>query len=76
MNKKDENQVSSDVDNVRRKLLKLGIYSVPAILLIGKVTGARASGTARGRYDGGDSVNANNNGGNVTVEPGRLFEDQ
>jgi hypothetical protein len=75
MNKPDENQASSDVDNVRRKLLKLGIYSVPAILLIGKVTGARASGTVRGKNDnGGDTVT--NGSGDVTFDLGKLFEGQ
>jgi hypothetical protein len=39
---------SSDADNARRKLLKLGVYSVPTILFLGRVTGARASGQTIG----------------------------
>lgn len=44
MDKQKIKQTSSSVDNARRKLLQLGIYSVPAILFLGKITGARASG--------------------------------
>ncbi len=31
------------VDEVRRKLLKIGMYAVPTIILLGKVPRARAS---------------------------------
>ncbi|HEX9667461.1 MAG TPA: hypothetical protein VGA95_13020 [Thermodesulfobacteriota bacterium] len=37
---KDED---TSVDSVRRRLLKIGIYSVPAIMFLGKVKVARAS---------------------------------
>ena len=32
------------VDSVRRRLLKIGIYAVPAIMLLGRVNEAKASG--------------------------------
>ena len=48
---------SSDLDNARRKLLKLGVYSVPAILFLGKVTGARASGQTIGEGSKGRDCN-------------------
>jgi hypothetical protein len=44
MDKQKIKRTSSNVDNARRKLLQLGIYSVPAILFLGKITGAKASG--------------------------------
>ncbi len=37
---KDED---TSVDSVRRRLLKIGIYSVPAVILLGRVPKARAS---------------------------------
>lgn len=40
-----ENEETSEiVDQVRRKLLKIGIYTAPTIALLGKVRGAKASG--------------------------------
>jgi len=33
----------STVNEARRKLLKIGIYSAPAVLFLGKVSGAKAS---------------------------------
>jgi len=41
---KKETKNVEPVDSVRRKLLKIGIYSVPTIMLLGKVKTARASG--------------------------------
>ncbi|GBD38728.1 hypothetical protein HRbin37_00984 [bacterium HR37] len=35
---------SGSVNSARRKLLKLGVYSAPAILFLGRVTTAKASG--------------------------------
>lgn len=46
MNKRDIKQTLSSVDETKRKLLKLGVYSAPALLFLGKVSGARASGQA------------------------------
>jgi len=52
---KKDREPNPNTDQVRRKLLKLGIYSVPAVIFLGKVTGARASGqVARSKGDGKD----------------------
>jgi hypothetical protein len=44
MHKQEAKQLKSNVNEARRKLLKLGLYSAPTLLFLGKVTGARASG--------------------------------
>ncbi len=41
---RENREASSSVDNARRKLLKIGVYAAPAVLMLGKVAGARASG--------------------------------
>ncbi|MBI2485838.1 MAG: hypothetical protein HYW01_02560 [Deltaproteobacteria bacterium] len=47
-------QTTSSVDEARRKLLKIGIYSAPAVLFLGKVSGAKASnGQPVGSRSGG-----------------------
>ncbi len=50
----DRKEKFSTVNEARRKLLKIGIYSAPAVLFLGKVSGAKASnGTTIGpRSDG------------------------
>jgi hypothetical protein len=47
MDKHDVENTDTTVDEVRRKLLKIGIYSVPAIMFIGTASIARASGSDR-----------------------------
>jgi hypothetical protein len=44
MHKKEAKQLQSTINETRRKLLKLGVYSAPTLLLLGKVSGAKASG--------------------------------
>ncbi len=47
-------QTTSNVNEARRKLLKIGIYSAPAVLFLGKISGAKASnGQTMGSRDGG-----------------------
>jgi len=41
----------STIDRVRRKLLKIGVYSVPTLILMGTATEAKASG---GNTDDGE----------------------
>ena len=43
MDKPEKKQTVSSVNKARRKLLKIGIYSAPAVLFLGKVSGAKAS---------------------------------
>ena len=57
MRKQEAKQLKSNVNETRRKLLKLGVYSAPALLLLGKVSGAKASGQHVG-------PRSNNSGGN------------
>ena len=33
------------VNDVRRRLLKIGVYTAPVLVCLGKVSGARASGS-------------------------------
>ncbi|HSE83710.1 MAG TPA: hypothetical protein VLB01_04095 [Thermodesulfobacteriota bacterium] len=47
MDKQRIKQKTSSVDKARRKLLKIGVYSAPAVLFLGKVSGARASSNGR-----------------------------
>jgi len=44
LSRKETKNVNA-VDSVRRKLLKIGIYSVPTIILLGRASVARASGS-------------------------------
>ncbi|MGH7889363.1 MAG: hypothetical protein ACRENF_02285 [Thermodesulfobacteriota bacterium] len=44
MSSLSEKEIKTNVNETRRKLLKLGVYSVPAVLFLGKVSGAKASG--------------------------------
>jgi len=44
MSNHSEREIKSNVNETRRKLLKLGVYSAPAVLFLGKVSGAKASG--------------------------------
>ena len=48
MRKQEAKQFKSNVNETRRKLLKLGVYSAPTLLLLGKVSGARASNQSVG----------------------------
>ncbi len=41
---RNEDIEDPSIDSVRRKLLKIGIYAVPAIMFLGRVNEARASG--------------------------------
>ena len=43
MDKPNIKEKTSSVDEARRKLLKIGLYSAPALLFLGKVSGAKAS---------------------------------
>ena len=43
MDKAKIKQNTTSVDEARRKLLKIGVYSAPALLFLGKVSGAKAS---------------------------------
>lgn len=55
MDKLEKKDRKSNTDQARRKLLKLGIYSVPAVVFLGRATGARASGqVVRGKDDDKD----------------------
>ena len=47
----DEDTEDTSIDSVRRRLLKIGIYSVPAIIFLGKVKEAHASGTSKTDWD-------------------------
>lgn len=44
MNEHHTKDEDTDIDSVRRRLLKIGIYSVPAIMFLGRVNAAKASG--------------------------------
>jgi len=57
MREQESKQPKPNVNEARRKLLKLGVYAAPTLLLLGKVTGAKASGqpigpTSRNSSDG------------------------
>ena len=54
MDKPGIKQRTSSVNEARRKLLKIGVYSAPAVLFLGKVSGAKASnGQLVGSRSGG-----------------------
>ena len=57
MREQESKQPKPNVNEARRKLLKLGVYAAPTLLFLGKVTGAKASGqpvgpTSRNSSDG------------------------
>ncbi len=60
MGGEEAKNADSTIDSVRRKLLKIGIYSVPTIIFLGKVSEARASGVITD--DGKDNHEHRHNG--------------
>jgi hypothetical protein len=61
MDKHDVENTDTTVDEVRRKLLKIGIYAVPTIALLGRVPKARASGYHGGNEDCSEDQNTQGN---------------
>lgn len=59
MDKHNVNEEGMNVDEVRRKLLKIGIYAAPAVMFLGKVRIARASTCDGQNSQGNDDCQGN-----------------